>query len=152
MTRPFTGWHMLGILVAMFGVIIAVNLVMARAAIATFGGKVVENSYVASQKYNHWLAAARAQERLGWTHRITLDAGRHIVVELGDRQGPIGDARVIARITHPLGRLPARTLAVEPMGQGRYRSDAPLDAGRWQVHLAATRGKTRAVFEDEIAR
>ena len=49
--RPteFTGYHMLGVLVLYFGTIITVNLVMARFAITTWTGLVVENTYVASQ-------------------------------------------------------------------------------------------------------
>ena len=59
--RRFTGWHMTTILVAFFAVVITVNIVMARFALSTFGGTVVENSYVASQHYNEWLARAAAQ-------------------------------------------------------------------------------------------
>ena len=58
--RKFTGWHMTGILVAFFGVVVSVNVFMARAAISTFGGTVVDNSYVASQKFNGWLDKAEA--------------------------------------------------------------------------------------------
>ena len=57
--RRFTGYHMAAILVAFFGVIIAVNMVMATLATRTFGGVVVENSYVASQEFNGWLKDAR---------------------------------------------------------------------------------------------
>jgi nitrogen fixation protein FixH len=152
MARPFTGRHMAAILVAMFGVIIAVNVLMARAAIQTFGGTVVENSYVASQRYNGWLAAARAQDRLAWRPTFALDAERRITVTLAGPQGAIGDARLAAVVTHPLGRLPARTYDFQASGDGRYQSTRPLPGGRWLIHLTASRGQTRAVFDDEIAR
>jgi len=61
MTKRFTGWHMTGILLGFFGIIVAVNFTMATLATRTFGGVVVQNSYVASQRYNEWLKAARAQ-------------------------------------------------------------------------------------------
>lgn len=48
---PFNGRHMTAILVAFFAVVIAVNVLMARFIICTFGGVVVENSYVASQHF-----------------------------------------------------------------------------------------------------
>jgi nitrogen fixation protein FixH len=48
------------ILVAFFAVVIAVNLLMARLAISTFGGVVVENSYVASQHFNTLAGRGRA--------------------------------------------------------------------------------------------
>ena len=54
-TGPFTGRHITIIMVAFFAVVIAVNLLMARYATSTFGGVVVENSYVASQNFNKWL-------------------------------------------------------------------------------------------------
>ena len=44
MTRRFTGYHMTAILLAFFGIVVAVNLVMATLATRTFGGVVVENS------------------------------------------------------------------------------------------------------------
>ena len=46
MTMRFTGWHMAAILLGFFGLVVAVNLYMAHTAISTFGGTVVENSYV----------------------------------------------------------------------------------------------------------
>ena len=53
--RRFTGYHATMIIVAFFAVVVGVNMVMARFALSTFGGTVVDNSYVASQKYNEWL-------------------------------------------------------------------------------------------------
>ena len=78
--RKFTGWHMTGILVAFFGVVVSVNVFMARAAISTFGGTVVDNSYVASQKFNGWLDKAEAQKALGWTVSARLNANRLVLV------------------------------------------------------------------------
>ena len=74
MRGPFTGRHMALILVAGFGIVIAVNFLMAYLAARDFGGVVVENSYVASQNYNSWLKEADAQRQLGWeaTPRLSL--------------------------------------------------------------------------------
>jgi nitrogen fixation protein FixH len=81
-TKPFSGRHAAAILIAFFGVVIAVNVTMAMFATRTFGGTVVDNSYVASQKYNGWLAEARRQKQLGWTASASLDAGRRVMVDL----------------------------------------------------------------------
>ena len=62
------GKHVLGIAVGAFGVIIAVNLVMAYQAISTFPGLEVANGYVASQTFD---ADRKAQEALGWTAVLT---------------------------------------------------------------------------------
>ncbi|WP_037492794.1 FixH family protein, partial [Sphingobium sp. HDIP04] len=85
--RRFTGWHMTAILAAFFAVVIAVNMLMATVAVRSFGGTVVENSYVASQKFNGWLAQARAQQRLGWRDAVTLDAERRVGLALKDANG-----------------------------------------------------------------
>ena len=50
-TREFTGWHMLAIMVAGFGIMITVNLTLAYNAVATFPGLETRNSYVVSQKF-----------------------------------------------------------------------------------------------------
>ncbi|NRD90114.1 hypothetical protein C8024_12575 [Sphingopyxis sp. BSNA05] len=65
--KKFTGYHAAAIIVAFFAVVVGVNLFMARFALSTFSGTVVDNSYVASQKYNDWLEQARNQEEHGWT-------------------------------------------------------------------------------------
>eukprot|EP01035_Chromulina_nebulosa_P040301 gene40301-54499_t len=57
---------MTAIMCAFFAVVIGVNMLMASDAIRTFGGTVVDNSYVASQQYNGWLAEARVQRLYGW--------------------------------------------------------------------------------------
>ena len=145
MTRRFTGWHMAGILVAFFGVIIAVNFTMAYFATSTFGGKVVDNSYVASQKYNEWLAAAKAQEQLGWTHETALDAERRLVVKVS-----AAGATIEAMARHPLGREAELDLAFEPAGDDGFRSTDALPAGRWIVHLTITRGADQARFIETV--
>lgn len=135
--RVFTGKHMAAILVTFFGVVIGVNLVMAHYASSTFGGLVVENSYVASQKFNGWLERAREEKALGWT----LDAGREtdgrMLVTLSTAEGPIDAAHLSALVRHPLGRAPERTLRFHSKGEGRYESIERLPAGRWIVHLEA---------------
>ena len=51
-TRKLTGWHVLAIFTAAFGVIIGVNLTLAFNAVATFPGLETGNSYVASQSFD----------------------------------------------------------------------------------------------------
>lgn len=149
MTRRFTGWHMTTVLVTFFAIVIGVNLIMARYAISTFGGTVVENSYVASQRYNGWLESARAQQALGWKPLFRLDETRHVLVSVAGPNGPLEGIRLRATATHPLGRLPSQTL--EFSGQdGIQRSLAALPAGRWLIHLDVEQGQRRAAFDDQI--
>ncbi|WBX85973.1 FixH family protein [Sphingosinicella microcystinivorans] len=138
--RPFTGRHMAVIMVAFFGVVIAVNLTMATFATRTFGGTVVDNSYVASQKFNGWLEEARAQEQLGWSLDMALDDDRHAVVAATAAGAPLGGARVSATARHPVGRAPDVALAFAEVAPGRFRAVEPLPAGRWKVHMEVTQG------------
>ncbi len=140
--RRFTGWHMTGILVAFFAVVIGVNLFMAREAVGTFGGTVVENSYVASQRFNHWLDKANAQKDLGWTVTATLSGDRHVAVYAKAQGAALDDAVVSAIVRHPLGRAPEQQLAFQA-SQGQWISSAPLPPGRWLVHLTITQGADR---------
>jgi nitrogen fixation protein FixH len=140
MTRKFTGWHMTAILVGFFGIVISVNVYMARTAVGTFGGTVVENSYVASQKFNSWLDKAAAQKALGWTVTTRLTADRHVDIAAQVAGAPLQGAEVAAIVRHPLGRTPEQRLAFRQDG-GHWLSDAPLPAGRWLVHVQIRRGK-----------
>ena len=90
--KPFTGRHAAIILVAFFGVVIGVNMVMASFALSTFGGTVVDNSYVASQHYNEWLARAEAQDRLGWEESVAVDES--LLHARGDPRGGRAAPRV----------------------------------------------------------
>lgn len=145
MTRRFTGWHMFAILIAFFGVVIAVNLVMATFATRTFGGTVVDNSYVASQEYNRWLAAARAQQEMGWTHRVALDPARRVTVSASAVTGaPLEGATVMAVARHPLGRTADVPIRFDMVTPGTFRAATPLPAGRWLVHLTIRRGADEA--------
>lgn len=133
-TKPFTGKHMAMIFVAFFGVVIGVNVLMARLAVSTFGGVVVANSYVASQQFNGWLEQARADKALGWKAVIDRGAADEVRVQLTDRDGvAIKGARVTAVAEHPLGHRVDERLAFAPAGSGAY--SARLTAGRWRIKL-----------------
>lgn len=137
-SRRITGRHATVALVAFFGVVVAVNLIMASFATSTFGGVVVENSYVASQKYNDWLAAAERQKELGWKISPGVDEERHVTVN-----AVIEGAEVRGYARHPLGREPDVSLTFVAR-DGGFRSVTPLPAGRWNVHLLVKRGADEA--------
>jgi len=145
-TRTFTGRHMLAITVSFFAVVIAVNLVMARFAIETFGGTVVNNSYVASQEFNRWLDEAKAQRALGWKLTAERD-GHYAIVHLDGAPG----AQIRATAIHPLGRRPDKVLHFVRLAGDRYRSIEMLPAGRWRLELEVRRGRHRARFVDEVS-
>ena len=140
MQRRFTGYHMLAIMIVFFGTIIAVNLTMATFATRTFGGTVVDNSYVASQKFNGWLAASRAQQALGWDTQVELDGERHIAVGISRDGALLEGVTASGFARHPLGRQAEIALRFTRDGEGRLVSAAAIPAGRWIVHLELAQG------------
>ncbi len=139
MTQRFTGWHMATILIIFFGIVIAVNLVMARFAVSTFGGTVVDNSYVASQNYNRWLAAADAQARLGWVSKVRLDPARRLALLVSKDGAPLANLAAQGLAIHPLGHTPSIPLTFELSSTGALQSKQTLPAGRWRVQITLRR-------------
>lgn len=139
MTRRFTGRHMLIVMVAFFGTVIAVNVTMAMFATRTFGGTVVDNSYVASQKFNGWLKEARDQDALGWSLGLTMGEDRRPTIAAAAGETPLVGAVVTATAKHPVGRAPDIALTFTEVAPGQFRAMQPLPAGRWNIHMEAAR-------------
>lgn len=150
MTKQFTGRHMAMIMVAFFSVVIAVNVVMARDAIKTFGGTVVENSYVASQQYNGWLRDAATQDHLGWRARASAEAGNRIVVALAGPRGQIEHARVTIDAEHPVGLLKDQQLVLSEQRPGIYAATHSLPPGRWRLRIDAQAPTGEARFVQDL--
>ena len=120
-------------LIGGFGVVIAVNLFMASHAVSSFHGTVVDNSYVASQNYNGWIAKAEASKALGWQVMPERRADGRVVLEtIGLPEGAV----VTAAAERPLGERKTIGLTFAPEGQGCWLSTEALAAGRWQLRMA----------------
>lgn len=132
----FTGWHMTVILVAFFGIVMTVNFTMARMAIGTFGGTVVDNSYVASQNYNRWLDAAERQDRLGWTVQAFMTKDRFVIITVSKGKTLATGVTAVADAIHPLGRASDIPLQFRAMPDGRLKSMVALPAGRWTIQVS----------------
>jgi nitrogen fixation protein FixH len=140
---------MAAILIGFFGIVIAVNFVMATNAVRTFGGVVVDNSYVASQRFNGWLADGRAQDALGWYVEAQGDGGA-LVVRLAGPAGPIDGATMQVSAEHPLGRLPGRSFALPAIGGGTYSAPHALTPGRWRIRIDAHANGRDAHFIKDV--
>ncbi len=150
--RRFTGYHAAGILIAFFAVVIGVNLVRASFAVETFGGTVVENSYVASQKFNGWLAEARREKETGWKVDTPAREDDHLVLSATDALGaPLTGAAITIRAEHPLGRLPEQELRFAETHPGAYRSIEPLPPGRWKLRARIVQAKRELDLALEIS-
>ena len=145
--RP-RGWWYPWLFVAAFVVVIAVNGVMIKLAIGSFSGLDTEHPYERGLGYNETLAAARAQEALGW--QVAYDA-----VSAGDAT-PDGQpisvaARFLDRDGNALTGLAVRALLQRPAveghdvelplverGGGRYVAETALTLpGQWDLRIVA---------------
>lgn len=149
--KPFTGFHATLMFVAFFGVIMAVNFVMASLAIGSFSGTVVDNSYVASQKYNQWLAESRAQNAFGWRfERPVRKDGKLAISAFAAGDQPLTTASVTALADHPVGRTEAFTLSFSEIRPGQYQSVEPLPDGRWKLKITIEHDGRRYHLVDDI--
>lgn len=140
--RAFTGWHMLAIMVAFFGVIIAVNVTMAVLAGRTWTGLVVKNSYVASQSFNRDLQTAAAQHARGWQSRLAYRDGV-VSLELKDRKGaPVALGDLTLHLGRPAFEQADRDLVLAHRGDGRYSARIALDPGIWSLRIESGKGAT----------
>jgi nitrogen fixation protein FixH len=137
--NPFTGWHMLAVVLLFFGVVIGANVVLAVTATGTFPGLVVHNSYVASQEYNDLLAEARTREGVAW--RMDLDAPDGVVnVRFVDGDGRSQHYLLVTALAgRPSSALEDRAIEFIETAEG-YRSPEPLSPGLWEIDVEARRG------------
>ncbi len=148
--KKFTGFHAAMIIVAFFAVVVGVNMVMARFALSTFSGTVVDNSYVASQKYNKWLEQARDQQAYGWTVSPAIRSGNGASLTLAGADGvALQGATVVAVAEHPVGRAEPFDINFAEYRPGAYQSLQTIPAGRWKLKLVISQAdKSMRVLQD----
>lgn len=138
--KEFTGRHMLGIMIAFFSVIIAVNLLMATLANTSWTGLVVKNTYVASQEFNRKAQEGRAQAELGWQPRLAIADGT-VRYAMLDRAGhPVAMTGVTMTFRHPAYDKMDVTLTLVPAAGGEFTIDHLPTDGLWIVDVEAQAG------------
>lgn len=134
--RKITGWHVLAIFVAFFGVTIAVNVTLAWQAIATFPGLEVTNGYVASQSFDR---DRTAQQALGWQLDTGYDPENRILrLSFSDAAGRPVEVQDLAVL---VGRTTESRHDMRPdfvLKAGSYVARADLALGKWMMAVEAT--------------
>ena len=136
--RPLTGWHVMAMFVAFFGVIIAVNGTLAWKAISTFPGLEVDNGYIASQTFDVEMAAHKA---LNWTFAHGYDADRkELRLQFTDAAGlPV----TLAALNVLVGRTTEAGDDIRPdfvLREGVFTAPATLAQGKWMMKVEARAG------------
>src|SRR5690242_12351996 len=111
--RPFTGRHMWILALSFFGVIIAVNVVMATFAMRSWTGLVVDNSYIASQQFEDKRLAHQIQQAAGWQAILTYLPGVARLVIVDGARGPIDLGDVTIKVNRPVGGHDDQTISLQ---------------------------------------
>jgi len=143
-----TGLHVLLMLVAFFGIVAAVNIVMIRFALKTHSGEVTAHPYEKGLAYNAAIREAREQEARGWKvdGQATRGPDGKALIEVSARDA--AGAALTGLKVHGLLAAPAdvkrdRPIELLEAAPGVYRGEAPAQAGAWDFELTAARnGKT----------
>ena len=130
--------------VAGFALVIAVNAALIWFAVGSFSGLAEAHPYQAGLAHNRTLAAARAQEALGWQADLTVEPvgipGEVLVsVALRDRNGaPVDVEGLTAEFVRPAAKGHDRGASLAADGAGRYEATVPLGLrGQWEVRILA---------------
>lgn len=132
------------IFVASFAVVAAVNGVMIAYAVNTFTGLTTDRAYEDGLAYNQTLAAARAQERLGWKAGVDFaatdrDHARVIVTLHGGDGAPLDGATLSARFIRPTSQGADTEVPLNETGAGRYEAQLGLALpGQWDIVILAS--------------
>ena len=130
LSKQFTGWHILFLMLGFFGVVFAVNGVLVYSALSSWTGLVVENSYVASQSFNidtAKLAAARD----GVRHVLHYQDGQLRLELVGDDGKALQASNVKIALGRPADDSQDQSIALINEASGKYFGTVKLESGVW---------------------
>jgi nitrogen fixation protein FixH len=147
--RPITGRFVLIAVVSFFAIVIGVNLVMMRLAIATLPGTDVDSAYGASLAYQKEIQAAHQQDKRDWRVGAHVErqpdgiARLNVDAKAGDGL-PLAGLSVVSRLERPTDRRADQTFEIRETGGGSYRGTAHgVAAGQWDLVIEADRDGKR---------
>jgi nitrogen fixation protein FixH len=147
--RPITGRFVLIAVISFFAVVIGVNVVMMRLAIATLPGTEVDSAYSASLAYQKEIQAAHQQDERDWKVDAHIerqaDGTTRLNVNPKAQNGtPLGGLSMLGRLERPIDRRADRTFEMMEEGGGNYRGTAlGVAAGQWDLVIEADRDGKR---------
>ena len=141
--KEIRGRHVLAMMLGFFGVIVVVNAIFVTAALDTFGGPTTDLTYLKGLRYNDTLAAAEAQQQLGWQvdvdHQTRSDGTLAVAVTYRDRfDQAVTGLVVTAELYRPTHDDADQSATLSEMGPGRFAGELPLPLlGQWQLRVVA---------------
>jgi nitrogen fixation protein FixH len=147
--RPITGRFVLIAIVSFFMVVIGVNALMMRLAIATLPGTEVDSAYGASLAYQKEIQAAHEQNARGWTvdaHVERRPDGKAVLtLRARDAGGTaLTGLAFSGHLERPTDRRADQPLDVVESSEGSYRGTAQdVAPGQWDLVIEANSGSKR---------
>jgi nitrogen fixation protein FixH len=141
------GKHVFFGVLAMFGVIVAVNLVFVYLAIDTFTGVTRENPYQEGLAYNEVLSARETLRDLGWQGDVTFtqvnSSEDSITVTLTDGAGaPLSGLILAGSLRRPTHEGMDQALSWREDAPGAYSALVTLPRrGNWDLEVTADDGR-----------
>ena len=143
--RPITGRFVFIAVVSFFTVVIGVNVVMMRLAIATLPGTEVDSAYSASLAYQKEIQAAQAQNDRNWKVVAHIeragDGIARLALEAKAPDGkPLAGLSVFGRLERPIDRRADQAFDITESGGGGYAGIARgVAPGQWDLVIEADR-------------
>jgi nitrogen fixation protein FixH len=137
--RPLTGRMVLFCLIAFFGTVVGVNMIMMKLAIDTLPGTEVDSAYRASLAYRDEISAADEQKQRSWKIEAHVerraDGAATVRLDARDANGaPLSGLKFSGRLERPTDKRVDRTVDLAESGIGTYRGSASdVLPGQWDL-------------------
>ncbi len=147
MPMKIKGKHVLLMLLAFFGIVIAVNVTFVIVALDTWTGLTSQKSYQEGLTYNAAIRDAEAQRARGWQVEIAFKRDQtppgiitmSVSARLSDNAGKaLMPASITLAFRHPINENYDQLVTLSETSDGNYVGQATLPAaGNWDTRLTA---------------
>jgi nitrogen fixation protein FixH len=131
-------------LLAFFGTILVMNVVLVRVALSSFGGVETESSYKAGLAFKNDIAASRVQDALHWAVEAALSregSSTHVAVSVRDAENhPLAGLSIEARLAHPTDKRHDVSIDLVETKPGGFEGLADAQRGQWDLVIGLKRG------------
>ncbi len=134
------GWHVLSILVGVFGIVMAVNFYMVHVALTTMSGIDTRNAYQRGLEYGKDVTGAQEQDKLQWVVDITVRPGpgpdRAVTVSALDKdKHPVAGLKAKLSLVNPSDARKDQSVVLSEEGPGIFTGAFKAEGGRWFLQL-----------------
>lgn len=142
--KELKGWHVLTIILIVFGVVFAVNGFFIYKAYSTYSGE-KEHAYMEGLKFNETLAARAVQSELGWKMSLDMNRGAGgdalFVASFKDKNNePVKGLNIIGKIGRKTEDKEDMNLIFKETKTGIYEAHVKeLASGKWVFNAKASK-------------